>query len=312
MSQFYKSKPGKPASNVKQLFPMPPDGWEQRTGWTLETTFGFMASGKAPGDRLVRLADVLRWIQAEQALPRGEALQVLIAGLPDDVMTWLYQLDAKKVQRAQPVPADATFGYKRAAQIDSDKAAHRQAALQRGLEQERSNIGGGWTFVNPTWLNDPPEWPEPTEPGRPALIKALGKWWSSPKWNRAATCDMLDEPRCSLSFLAVPIHKAFAVWGWGGVPADDAAMAAAGPMDWPSLVAERKANAGTAWTAEQLAVARAEWSRRGGTVADCAAMATELGISRQSLSKTMTVTRKRGKVQPGAAPAPAKNTQKRA
>jgi hypothetical protein len=271
MSQFYQSKPGKPGSKVVPLIAMPPDGWEQRTGWTLETNFGFMASGKAPADRLLRLADVLRWLQVEQALPRGEALQVLIAELPDDVMTWLYQLDAKKVQRAQPVPADATFGYKTAAQIDSDKAAYRQAALQRGLEQERSNIGGGWTFVNPTCLNDPPEWPEPTEPGRPALVKALGHWWSRPKLNRAATCDMLDEPRCSLSFLAVPIHKAFAVWGWGGAPALDAGTVAAPAR---VLVKDQKPE----WTGKRIHERIGELEKLG-RASPVAAVVAEVGLS---------------------------------
>lgn len=308
MSQFKQSKAGRSSSNVTQLFAMPPEGWEQRTGWKAESAFGFMACGKAPNERLVRLAEVLRWIQTEQTLPRAEALQALIDGLPDDVMTWLYRLEPIRGGYAQAVPAEEMFGHKTAKEIEAAKAKQRQDLMERDHEQQ-SRYGGGFHAANGMIRTT---WPDPVEPGRSALTKALGEWWSRLTWNRKATCDMLDEPRCSLSFLAVPIHKAFAVWGWGGVPADDAVVAIAGPKDWPSLVADRKANLGTAWTAEQLAVARVEWSRRGGTVADCAAMATELGISRQSLSKTMTATRKRGKAQPGAAPVPAKNPPKRA
>lgn len=196
MSKFYQSKTGKPASKVKQLVEMPPEGWEQRTGWKLEGEFGFMACGAAANDRLVGLADLLRWIQSERTLPRAAALQALIDGIPDDVMTWVYLLEPKGQDYAKAVPVDAMFGSMTSKEIETAKAKHRQDLMQRDHER-RLRYGGGFQSA----IGARTAWPDPVEPGRPALLKAL----SGRRWQQY------------LNVLAVPVHKAFAVWGWGGI-----------------------------------------------------------------------------------------------
>lgn len=245
--------------------------------WRLNTSFGHMACDKTPAGRLVRLADVLRWIESTQLVPRVEALQVFCEAIPPDIMQWLYWIQPGDY--AKPVPLDHGFGYKSAERIKKDEAAATQAAIQR----EWQHIGrysdgfaspgrffqsnGGQVTASPII---------PTEPGLPALLKALNRSWSTLKFNRAATVDILDEPRIpQLTPLAITLEKAAALWGYGHVLTPVAST----PETFAELVAFRKANTGTPWVQDQREILRREVAARVGQTGIRKEIAAALGIS---------------------------------
>ena len=45
--------------------------------WQLQSPFGFMRFDSSPAGQVVRLADVLRWLEESRSLPRQAALKVL-------------------------------------------------------------------------------------------------------------------------------------------------------------------------------------------------------------------------------------------
>lgn len=182
--------------------------------WVLEGEFGHMAFEAGDAGRLARLADVLRWLQSSRALPRSEALKLLCDGLNAEVMGWLYWLQA--ISWALPVPLAHTFGYKTAEQIAELKERAGQQQRQAWLRNQRQN----GRFGMPLTVFDGrirTGYPEPTEPGLPALLKYLRGYWVQPKLQNA-TCDALDDRRIPLAtFLAIRLDKAYEVWGYGTV-----------------------------------------------------------------------------------------------
>lgn len=263
--------PRKAASPKVQALRPAPVTIEPPEGWELKSPFGFMAFDAGPASRLVRLAEILRWLEQIRSLPRKAALEVLCEAMPADVMTWLYSL--RPNDYAQPVPEGSTFGFNTAAQIEAAKAKHRQELLQQDFENERaSRYGGGWSVsggrVRTTW-------PEPTEPGRPALLKLIRCTWVHAKRNRAATCDVLDDPRSSLTALAIPLDKAHAAWGYGRTVASTATPAA-----------QEK---GKKWTDERLRQLLADHQElKGKTVEHRKALVAKWGESEANIKKQLT------------------------
>lgn len=215
-----------PQSNV-----LPPDDW------ALDGKFGHMAFEVGNTGRLVRLADVLRWLQSSRALPRSKALKLLCDGMPAGVISWLYRLQPSDY--AMAVPSNYAFNYETAEQIAARQFQDRQNAIQKGLELERSYgrfgpfavVGGRITFG----------YPEPTKPGLPALLKRLQSLWVPTKLRRGATCDVLDDPRSILTALAIPLDKAHEFWGYGTVvTAPLSAETQPASKEWPgeSLAAQ--------------------------------------------------------------------------
>ena len=82
----------------------PPGGRE----WKPRNELGqFMRFKPGEGGRLVRLADVMRWL--EEAMSREAALKVLCDGLAPDVMGCLYKVE--KAKDPELIPSDALFGW---------------------------------------------------------------------------------------------------------------------------------------------------------------------------------------------------------
>ena len=220
---------------------LPPDDW------ALDGKFGHMAFEVGNTGRLVRLADVLRWLQASRALPRSEALKLLCDGMPGEVMGWLYRVEL--TNWAVSVPAADTFGFLTAAQItarkDKDAREHSQALFRRHQQNGR--------YSTPMTVNNgrisTGEYPAPTEPGLPALLKRLNAYWRLLEWNRNAGCDMLDEPRSILTTLAIPLDKAHEFWGYGTVVT--------------APLSAEKQPASKEWTGERLAAHRAVFEADG-------------------------------------------------
>ena len=88
-----------------------------------------------------------------------------------------------------------------------------------------------------------------SEPGLPALLKRLNAWWQLEKWDKKAECDILDDPRSILTALAIPLDKAYEIWGYGG------AAAMSKPATAPATLKD--------WTGEQLAAQRAVFVAEG-------------------------------------------------
>ena len=223
-----------------QLRVLPPDDW------ALDGKFGHMAFEAGDSGRLVRLADVLRWLQASRALPRSEALKLLCDGMPAEVMGWLNRLQPDDYAIA--VSSNYAFNYETAEQIAARQFQDRQNAIRKGLELERSYgrfgvpvavVGGRVSFG----------YPEPTEPGLPALLKRLQSWRGQTKLIRGATCDVLDDPRSMLTTLAIPLDKAHVFWVYGTV--------VTAPLSAETQPASKE------WTGERLAAHRAVFEADG-------------------------------------------------
>ena len=217
------------ASKPAQQAITPPDGWE------LDSQFGFMAFDAMPAGRLVRLADVLHWLEKTHSLPRVVALEEMCKAMPPDVVSWLYWV--QPTDYAKPVPVDWMWGGRTAAQIEetrkADIAKLIRAASQRELENDRNGrFGATWHFES-TGKQITMTPPVPTEPGLPALLKILGKYWKQSRRTRLSTCDILDDPTMTnLVNLAIRLDKAAALWGYGCSKTDQAIDAVAGPVEW--------------------------------------------------------------------------------
>ena len=207
-----KTNPAPSSSNVHPLN-LAPVRVQPPADWLLEGEFGHMAFEAGEAGRLVRLADVLRWLQSSREIPRSDAVKVLCDRMPADVMGWLYWV--REAAFANPVPATFTFGFLTAEEIADRKIKDRQNALQAGLERERQyqrfgarpTMQGGLISLG---------YPEPTEPGLPALLKYLRAWWVLSK-RRGATCDVLNDLKIRYATtLAMRLDKAHALWGYGG------------------------------------------------------------------------------------------------
>jgi hypothetical protein len=211
MSLTQKNTSASYGSNVHPLNPIPVRV-QPPADWKLKGEFGYMAFEAGEAGRLVRLAEILRWLESSREIPRSNALELLCDGMPAQVMGWLYWLN--ETEFATPVPTTSTFGFLTAEQIADRKIKDRQNAIQAGLERERQfgrfgsrpTMQGGLISLG---------YPEPTEPGSPALLKYLRNWWVLSK-RRGATCDVLDDPKIRYATtLAIRLDKAHGLWGYG-------------------------------------------------------------------------------------------------
>jgi hypothetical protein len=244
-----KAHPIKPSNQAIAL----PDGW------ALHSPFGFMGIDATPAGRLVRLADVLHWLEKSRSLPRVAALAVLCEAMPREVVSWLYWV--RPSDYAKPVPVDWMWGYMTAAQIEAKRQADEWAGMRSVMARERK-------FDR--WGESPSRWhieggkisfatPQPTEPGKPALLKILRKWWVHPKYKKLSTCDILDDPAMTnLVNLAIQLDKAAALWGYGEIlKAVDSE-----PSTFVELVALRKAKPRLQWTDTARKIVKAEVDHR--------------------------------------------------
>lgn len=233
----------------------PPDGW------VLQSPFGFMRVDATPAGLLVRLADVLHWLEKTHSLPRVVALEEMCKAMPPDVVSWLYWV--QPADYAKPVPVGFMWGYKTAAQIEVKRKADIADGIQKGLQREFENarngrFGATWHFESTSkQITMTP--PEPTEPGLPTLLKILRKWWIHPKFKRHSTCDILDDPAMTnLVNLAIRLDKAAALWGYGQIlRAVDSE-----PSTFVDLVKLREAKPRSTWTETERKILKTEVNKR--------------------------------------------------
>lgn len=279
-----ETKRTKQAKTKVQAIKPAPQAIEPPDGWELHSRFGYMRCDPTQTGPLVRLADVLHWIEKSRSLPRVAALAVLCDAMPPEVMQWLYWVQPSDY--AKPVPVDWMCGYKTAAQIKAKGEAERRESIQAGLQREFENQRNGW-FQSP-WRfegvgrQNTLSQPEPTEPGLPALLKFLRHWWAHPKFNNRSTCDILDDPRMKgLIDLAIRLDKAAALWGYGQIlRAIDSE-----PSTFAELVALRKAKPGSQWTAAQRQILKFEVDKRINQPGHRKDIAEALGVKPQRIGQ---------------------------
>lgn len=282
-------------SNVHALKPgpapvQPPEGWE------LEGEFGHMAFEAGELGRLVRLADVLKWLQSSREIPRSEALRVLCDRMPPEIMGWLYWL--KPTLYAIPVEENFAFGYATAEQIAARKLKDQQDARQRGLELEWGGSRFGPVTMRGGRIGS--GYQEPTEGGQVALLKYLQGWWGLSK-RRGATCDILDDPRIRYATtLAIRLDKANELWVYGRpvVQLQAVEVIDAEPATWAQLVSFRKRHVGSVWSVTQKGLIAEEKARRDkvvGAKGTAKAMAAELVITVTAMNGHIRKAREAGK-----------------
>ena len=218
------------------------DDVEPPNEWVKGTPFGFLASSAAKAGNLARLGDVLFWLADRRGLPVAEAARVLSDGLPDDVMSHVYQVRASDF--AELVPGDCMFGLatlEAKARNDQARAAAAQASAFRGYVRT----------IGPA-----------SEPGRPALLACLASWSAG-----AARADKhpANNVRTVGARLAVPIAKAYRWWGYGQQAAPAGADTETGGepdvSTWAKVVAVYRDRPGV-WTDEMCKTAAREEKRR--------------------------------------------------
>jgi len=246
----------------------PPDDWQ------LNSAFGIMAADSTPAGRLVRLAEVLRWIEQSQSIPRLVALKVFCDALPADVMQWLYWVQPGDY--AKPVPVDYLFGYQSKEQIEKDIAKAAQARLQREWEADQNTFDGfrGHFYFTRSVIGYTHTLP--TEPGFPALYKIINKTWENQKRLRSSVIEILDDPKVIyLTPLSISINKAAEIWGYGKT----INVVESTPVNFVELVKYRKENEGAAWIDSHIEILRSEAVIRQGRPSYRKKLADELGIS---------------------------------
>lgn len=123
------AKPGKPTeqTGISDL-----SATSTTAPWCADGTMGHMQAQGTPPVKLVRLADVLRWIMKTKCLPHEAAMRELCNAMPKDVMAAL--VTVQKGRFALPVELNCMFGYQSAKQVENKRHQHQQAAILQGLK----------------------------------------------------------------------------------------------------------------------------------------------------------------------------------
>lgn len=225
--------------------------------------------------RLVRLGDVVRWLQGDESRSRDEAVALILATLRAEHWPSLAELD-KGSARAKPLHNDERFGYPTQQAIADKQAKQRRDAAQqaRGHSQNWVTMGGALgsgvsnrqqtVSVRQTQRATP----RPsggaegvTEPvavasGWPALVRLISNSWGTNRLHPPAGApDRLDDPRLRVAHLAVALPLAYDLWGLGRVAAHPTApqRKPGEPRPWGELVAYRlSTEASIEWSAEDV------------------------------------------------------------
>lgn len=231
-------------------------------GWQPNTPYGFMAFDSTPAGRLVRLADIVRWLEVGKALPRLQALEALCAGLDAGALEMLYQV--RPGDYAERKPANHTYGY---LTISQAHAAQRKGAIAaRGAAGwSAAPASAAWSATQ--WGNDDARpagpWPSnggdsktqpqpiPVAPGLHALVRRIRETWGAAV--RKGAGDVLDATTGELAALALPVDSAYSLWGWGS----------AGSIVQLHEVPAPVSDSGEQWTGEKLAAQMALYKSQG-------------------------------------------------
>jgi hypothetical protein len=288
--------PKKPAS-LNAL----PTTWKPAAGWVANSDHGFAGGFDDAGQHvdLVRLSDLIRWLEDAKRIPRSEAIQAVIDALPSDVMAWLYKITPEK--RAVLVDANATFGQPTAESIAKAKEQKRQETLQRQWESSNNSFAtSDWMVRDRLGLTSTTPIAQaevtPVEPGRPALLQYLGKWVSfrPVRVLNGVQVDTLDWEKGILTYLAIPHAMAYTLFGWGTVDLAEfnsvSEDAPAQPKTYADLKRLYKAGRVPPWTPAMRKLLAQEEKRKkdAGHTGIRAAMAVDFGMTSSAIGQQIT------------------------
>jgi hypothetical protein len=186
-------------------------------GWQLHSEFGYMGRDATPAGRLVRLADLVRWLMDRERIPRAEALARICEAITPELMPYLYMVSSKG-ESASLVSPESGFGYATPKSAEASKARARQLASERVWQSVNHDAAGGFvtqtTGVRITQIGSTTP-PHPVQPGAVALVKRMKACWACPKLGRQSTCDSLDDPKSRIERVAILMTKAHELWEYG-------------------------------------------------------------------------------------------------
>lgn len=184
--------------------------------WQQNTAHGFMGCDSTPAGRLVRLADLVRWLEAGKALPRSKAVEALCDGLHAGALGALYRV--RPGEYADRQPPNHAYGYKTCSEVVD---AQRRAAAQRGGSAWSAAPTVNWVTGKPSrqsiTVRKPAVQPTPVAPGLAALLRRIRESWGGAPGARKGAGDVLDATTGELAALAITLDMAYALWGWGDV-----------------------------------------------------------------------------------------------
>jgi hypothetical protein len=270
-------------------------------GWQLHSEFGYMGRDGTPAGRLVRLADLVRWLMDRESLPRAEALARVCEAITPELMPYLYMVSSKG-ESASLVSPESGFGYATPKSAEASKARARQLASERVWQGVNHDAAGGFvtqtTGVRIMQIGSTKP-AHPVEPGAVALVKRMKACWAFPTLGGQSTCDSLDDPKSRIERVAMLMTKAHDLWEYGQPAAPQVApvvtalpvplqIVQAGPVEDPpiktyaDLVAFRLANEKAKWLDDMKVIMAEEKKARKnkpGAKGVSQAMANELKVS---------------------------------
>lgn len=254
----------------------PPEG----SGWQPNSAYGSQLFKEGPDGRLVRFADVVRWLRDERSLPLAVAVERVCAELEGSNPPVVYRLD--RTQWAAPENQVSAWFRFATSGDEPDLMAMPPHAAHAWLAARD---------MRASWLMEPHVLERLVNPPGDSVDYSATR--ESP-FEFSERMDRTGGPKT----LAVPFAIAHALWGWGTV-VEEAQVSPFPLAAWSALVAYRKANTGSDWgLGNQIAVARTELGRLlhdGASKSNAlTAMAKEVGLgSRQAMDKVLSAERKR-------------------
>ena len=215
------------------------DGFEVEPlpDWKPDSSWGFLgwAPASTKGWRLIRVADLIRWVQSTRGLPRRDAIEAVCEKIGPHVMTALYVLN--DTDYAKPVPADCMFGWLNRAQAQTKQNETNQQAMEAAYHAYVA--GGGQDGIKiddarPYGYSESPPPDSFSESGSPALVKRLmadfGRATVSVRAKRQpeVQVDSLDDERSVVARLAITIEAAYELVSYGTVVERRAQLASGG------------------------------------------------------------------------------------
>lgn len=259
----------------------PEDGYDEH--WP----HGLLRCGSAPSDRLVRLADIVRWLRRNRPEPFNTAVDEVCNAIDGDSIMHVYFV--QKEDWARPVAEPTAWS-----EYFDDAEERDLPWPQRAARQCVKSLRGTWQG-DPMWLakavNDPDYAPHEYDP-----FTEIPFEYSERKGNGAAA-------------YAIRIAKAHALWGWGAAAQAeqqaDAVVSLTAPAtvitaddvkDWPRLVQYRhqinglpKGQIRPAWPQEHIDILAAwvcEDLKQNGQGA-AGRVAAELGMHRSRIAPVL-------------------------
>lgn len=243
---------------------------EELEVWRLNSAGFHMRVDATEAGRLVRLADVVRWVMVSDELPLMPAVEAVCTTLKSQSPT-PELFFARELYLPAPLPADEAFGY-----FTADGLANIRRVLEGVAERGEACslrlaayapscmlIDGAPLVTDAATARKAIRYLaeiNPVEPGLPAALRYIREHWTADglfgylTQRTVTSASVLDDKTLRVAGLSLRFDAVRAIWGWGGA-AEDASPVQ--PQDALSvLAAARKAKKSHGkkaqeWTADE-------------------------------------------------------------